>query len=106
MGGPWLPPHTRRLRGLAVLGLIVLGVVAFLGLLAWKPWDARMRAAEAALALEEEVGGGPYSCERQENDGTIGLADVDYFCVEESPDGWGFWIGTNGDEITEVLPAG
>ncbi|HXV34047.1 MAG TPA: hypothetical protein VD769_08565 [Gaiellaceae bacterium] len=99
----WL---TRRLRGLAVLGLIVLGVVAFLGFLAWRPWDARMGAAEAAPALAEEVGGGPYSCQRQEGDDTIELDDVDYVCVEEGPEGRGYWIGTDGDKITEVLPAG
>ena len=104
----WPVPYrfARRLRGLAVLGVILLGVVAFLALLAWRPWDARMGAEEAALALEQLEGGGPYSCQRQENDETIGLDDVDYFCVEESPEGWGYWIGTDGNGITQVLPAG
>ncbi len=63
-----------------------------------------MGAEEAALGLQREVGGGPYACERSENDGTIQLDDVDYYCVEES--GQGYWIGTDSDEITGVEPTG
>jgi hypothetical protein len=55
---------------------------------------------------QEEVGGGPYSCKREEDDGTIGLSDVDYYCESHTVIPSGYWIGTDGHKITALQSAG
>jgi hypothetical protein len=89
---------TRRLRGLAVIGLIVLGV-------------ARMGADEAAAALAELEGGGPYTCEREEYADVAEMNvghDIDYYCVEVDGGRYprAFLVGTDGGRITDRTPLG
>jgi hypothetical protein len=93
-------------RLLVATAIVLLTAFGAWTLLIWTPWDARLGASEAARALEREVGGGPYSCERQEEDITIGLPDVDYFCTSQNARDSAYWIGTDGDKITDWLPAG
>jgi hypothetical protein len=68
-----------------------------------------MGAATAGRALTARVhNGGVYVCRHIENDGTIvGLDDVDYVCnAVNRPILSGYWIGTDGDSITEIQPNG
>jgi hypothetical protein len=59
------------------------------------------------MARVTQVGGGPYSCKRQEKDSSLDLPDVDYYC--QSGGGVevrGYWIGTDRHKITDIQPAG
>ena len=47
-----------------------------------------------------------FTCKREENDGTISLKDVDYFCEPSAPAQDGYWIGTNAHRITQLQPSG
>ena len=67
-----------------------------------------LSAEETAEALRTKMQT-PYAfrCEHQENDGSIsGLDDVDYFCEPVESDGVGYWVATNGDEITGTQQTG
>jgi hypothetical protein len=68
--------------------------------------DPRLPAATAAVALQADVGADAgFTCTRQEEDASLALDDVDYFC--HAADGLtGYWIGTDEDGITGVQPAG
>ena len=96
------------LRSLVVLAIAIVAAV----ILAWvvlflRPWDPHMPAAAAASALQSKVGGGPYTCHRQENDGSIvGMKDVDFFCESANVEDAGYFIGTSRHAITEIQPTG
>ncbi len=94
----------RVIGPVSVIVLVVSLLVAF----AQRPWDLRMGANEAARALEARLANGVrYRCEREEDDGSIAMDDVDYACGAVNRRGaMGYWIGTDVDEITEVLPSG
>jgi branched-subunit amino acid ABC-type transport system permease component len=106
---PVTPPRERRLlRDLLSLGAacaavaLVVWVVVFL-----RPWDPHMGSAAAARALRVTVGGGPYTCRRTENDGSIvGMRDVDYICTSVNAHESGYFVGTSRHRITETQPTG
>jgi hypothetical protein len=89
------------------LALVVVAAVAATALYL-RPWDTRLSADEAERALAVRVGGGArFECAREENDGSIALDDVDYFCQRvDAPAESAYWIGTDDDGITETQPAG
>jgi hypothetical protein len=106
---PLAPPRERRLvRDLLSLAAFCAAVA----LVAWvvvflRPWDPHMGAAAAARALRVMVGGGPYTCRRMENDGSIiGMKDVDYLCRSQNPKDSGYFVGTSRHRITETQPTG
>ena len=43
-----------------------------------------------------------FVCRPVENDESIQLEDVDYYCENAVT---GFWIGTDGEKITELVPS-
>jgi hypothetical protein len=64
--------------------------------------DPKLSAEATAQALQQELGT-PYGfrCVPQENDdGTIELDDVDYVCSADRVSEAGYWVGTDGKEIT------
>lgn len=89
---------TRLALGFAAV--CVVAVVAFL-----LQRDPRLPPEVAAVRLQALVKSpSPFQCRRIENDGSIQLDDVDYYC--ERRDGvTGYWIGTDGDGITEYQPS-
>ena len=83
---------------LIVLVLLVLLVAALAG--NW--FDTRMGSGKAARALRAKLHT-PYGfhCVREENDGTIQLPDVDYYCVAIGHPGEdAYFIGTDRHKIT------
>ena len=67
--------------------------------------DARLPPEVAAARLQALVQSpSPFQCQRLENDGSIQLDDVDYYC--HRLDGvTGYWIGTDNEGITEIQPS-
>jgi hypothetical protein len=91
-------------RGRIVTAVVLAAAVVFW---AWTQRDdPRLPAAAAAAALQAEVGAETgFTCTRQEEDASLALDDVDYWC--EAADGsTAYWIGTDEDGINGVQPAG
>lgn len=108
---PHYRSHERSPNGLKQLAAVALAIVVLVpaGSSLYRTlWDPRMGAEAAGRALSALVhNGGVYVCRPIENDGTIPLDDVDYACgAVNKPILSGYWIGTDGDSITEVEPNG
>lgn len=69
--------------------------------------DPKLNAEATAAALQKELHT-PYgfSCTPEENDGTIGLGDVDYVCEADRVSEPGYWVGTDGSNITGMQSMG
>jgi hypothetical protein len=69
--------------------------------------DSKLTAAATAAALQKKLTT-PYGfrCKRQEEDASLALDDVDYFCEPKRMLDPGYWVGTNGSEITGLQPTG
>jgi hypothetical protein len=70
--------------------------------------DRRLPADRAARALQAKLHTRwTFTCKREENDGTVSLADVDYRCEPNGdPNRYGYWIGTDAHRITQIMPMG
>jgi hypothetical protein len=85
----------------AVVALVVWVVVSL------RPWDPHLGSTATARALRAMVGGGPYTCRRMENDGSIvGMKDVDYLCTSVNAQESGYFVGTSRHRITATQPTG
>jgi hypothetical protein len=88
-------------------GLVAAVGFAIWGVTSWRPWDTRLPPDRAARALQARLHTRwTFTCERQENDGTISLSDVDYVCEPSDPAEDGYWIGTNSRRITQLVSMG
>lgn len=87
-----------KLKKMAI-GLAAICAVAVVVFLVQR--DPRLPPKVAAVRLQALVKS-PYlfRCRRVENDGSIQLDDVDYYCENGVT---GYWIGTDDDRITEYL---
>jgi hypothetical protein len=95
---------SRVLQPLAAL----LVLISLIGALGSRPWDQAHGSSRGGSRTQAKVhNGGIYACRPVENDGTVPLDDVDYVCnPQNKPILSGYWIGTDGDSITDLLPNG
>jgi hypothetical protein len=93
-----------RLRWALFVVVLAIAALAYTALTR----DPRLPADRAARALQARLHTAwSFTCKRQENDGTISLADVDYICQPVGhPELNGYWIGTDAHRITQVQPTG
>jgi len=83
---------------------MALGLIAYGGLRKRRHPRLSAKATASALQARLKTSYG-FSCTREENDGTIGLRDVDYFCQPDRVSGDASWVGTDDREITGIQVA-
>jgi hypothetical protein len=93
-----------RLRWALLVFVLAIAALAYTALTR----DPRLPADRAARALQARLHTAwSFTCQREENDGTISLTDVDYRCEPNGgPNAFGYWIGTDAHRITQIMPMG
>ena len=67
--------------------------------------DDRLPAEKAERQLQEMYGTSyGFECEREDEDESLEMRDVDYACLPDDASKFGYWIGTDESRITEVVP--
>jgi hypothetical protein len=69
--------------------------------------DAKLSATATGAALQTRLGTTHgFRCSPEESDVTISLRDVEYACEPDRSTGDGYWVATNGSEITGIQSMG
>ena len=83
---------------IGVLALLALALIVY-----YTQRDPRLPPDVAATKLRALVHSrSDFVCRPVDNDESIQLDDVDYYCENAVT---GFWIGTDGEKITELVPS-
>ena len=91
----------------ACLGLLIVVWIS-VHLILPHIYDPKMGSAAAARALTEQLNNAiTYTCKPMDVDAhpeSFGIEDVDYHCAPDDPRGAAYYVGTDGDSITDTYP--
>jgi hypothetical protein len=100
--------NTGRIRDLKLIASVAgLLFVASAITLSCQRGDSKLSAEATAAALQRQLGTDyRFHCTEEENDGSIELRGVDYFCQPNRPSEAAYWVATDGSRITGTQSSG